>query len=119
MQAARLMLVVVFPQPPFWLMIAMIRMANLPWFTRCPTRHGCEKRPAPRGGVPSVGFLAPSPIRPPEPPAGLLVQIGEWCVETLGLWDRGGFPAIDHSSAIAFASLGSTRVNPRFRGIAA
>src|SRR3954447_26028020 len=88
MQAARLMLVVVFPQPPFWLMIAMIRMANLPWFTRCPTRHVYEKRPAPRGGVPSVGFPAPSPMRPPEPPAGLLVQIGEWCVKTLGLWDR-------------------------------
>src|SRR5688572_26189079 len=27
-QAARLMLVVVFPQPPFWLMIAIVRMAK-------------------------------------------------------------------------------------------
>src|SRR5687768_5501056 len=38
-QAARLMLVVVFPQPPFWLMIAMIRMTNLPWLV---PRSGLE-----------------------------------------------------------------------------
>src|SRR5947208_2165083 len=31
MHAARLMLVVVFPQPPFCLMIAMVRICNLPW----------------------------------------------------------------------------------------
>jgi hypothetical protein len=26
--------VVVFPHPPFWLMMAMIRMANLPWLSK-------------------------------------------------------------------------------------
>jgi len=42
MQAARLMLVVVFPQPPFWLMIATVRMPDLPWF-----RETCARQVVP------------------------------------------------------------------------
>src|SRR3954468_8168885 len=57
-QAARLMLVVVFPQPPFWLMIAMVRIANLPWSP--------DVGPGPGSGR-SVGPSRPAPtvlIRP-------------------------------------------------------
>ena len=50
------MLVVVFPQPPFWLMIAMVRMANLPWFSALPdTTWDVHQWPAGAAG-PVLGF---------------------------------------------------------------
>src|SRR4051812_37163987 len=83
-QAARLMLVVVFPQPPFWLMIAMVRMAYLPWSDR----RGVCRRPAPRE----------KPIRRPAAlisdsetvgVARVKSVFGELRLGALVLWDRG------------------------------
>src|SRR3954469_7527958 len=67
------MLVVVFPQPPFWLMIAIVRMANLPWrFVR--------RVPAPvRRPAWDVGYERESPI-PTR-------SIGEVVRKSLALWD--------------------------------
>src|SRR3954470_9211679 len=67
------MLVVVFPQSPFWLMIAIVRMANLPWrFVR--------RVPAPvRRPAWDVGYERESPI-PTK-------SIGEVVRKSLALWD--------------------------------
>src|SRR6185437_14403305 len=70
-QAARLMLVVVLPQPPFWLMIAIVRIDNLPW---CSSRASEPFR--------RLKMTPDSFCTLPQFP------IGEVSAETLVLWDR-------------------------------
>src|SRR3982751_6143834 len=83
------MSVVVFPQPPFWLMMAMIRMANLPWRKSAANPSAAERlvsNPGPNSRRIAVRRVAGGPLPSVE------IDDGAW--KTLELWDMGGISAV-------------------------